>query len=296
MRAPTDPAARGSTIRLRDGRRLGYAEYGDPSGRPVFVFHGTPGARNAATFAHPTAQRRGIRLIAPDRPGYGLSDFQTDRTLLDWPDDVVQLADRLGISRFDIVGVSGGGPHAAACAFKLGARIRTAFLISPMGPVDDPQVLNEATKPQRVLLRIVQRRPWMMHLAVGLLGLGIRTAPKATIQVLFFGGAQADRKSLKSALVMRTMVDSFREGFRQGWRATACDIRLFSRPWGFRPRDIAIPVRLWHGDADANVPPVMSRVLSRDIPDSEVTILPGQGHLWVIENFDSIEEIGAEAP
>jgi dipeptidyl aminopeptidase/acylaminoacyl peptidase len=103
----------GKTIQLSDGRTLAYLESGDPEGRPLFYFHGGPGSRLEGLLFDDLNQQLGIRMITPDRPGYGLSDFQEARTYLDWPDDVRQLADQLDIERFAVLGWSSGGPHAA---------------------------------------------------------------------------------------------------------------------------------------------------------------------------------------
>jgi hypothetical protein len=89
----------GKTIQLSDGRSLAYLDSGNPEGRPVFYFHGGPGSRLEGYLYNELNQQLGIRMIAIDRPGYGLSDFQEDRTYLDWPDDVSELANQLGIDR-----------------------------------------------------------------------------------------------------------------------------------------------------------------------------------------------------
>ena len=104
---------------LPDGRSLGYAAYGDPQGKPLFFFHGFPSSRLEAQFTEGVAGRLGARIIAIDRPGFGRSDFKKERRIRDWPDDVLALADALGIDRFAVLGVSGGGPYAAACAHVL---------------------------------------------------------------------------------------------------------------------------------------------------------------------------------
>jgi len=98
-----------NVLRLPDGRRVGYAEYGDPDGLPVFALHGTPGSRFMFALTNEGAQERGLRLIAPERPGYGLSEFRHADSLGDIAADVVALADALGIGRCAIIGVSGGG-------------------------------------------------------------------------------------------------------------------------------------------------------------------------------------------
>ena len=110
-------------LSLRDGRVLCYAEYGDPSGKPFFFFHGLPGSRRQRHPDNSIASEIGARIIAIDRPGYGLSDFQPGRKLLDWPGDVAQLADCLKIEQFSAIGVSGGGPYLLACAYKMPERM-----------------------------------------------------------------------------------------------------------------------------------------------------------------------------
>jgi len=116
-------SATNKTIHLHDGRTLGYAEYGRADGKALFYFHGHPGARLEARFLAEQAAQTGIRLIGVDRPGMGQSSFQTGRRLLDWPDDVAELADSLQLDRFAVVGFSGGGPYALACAYKISHRL-----------------------------------------------------------------------------------------------------------------------------------------------------------------------------
>jgi pimeloyl-ACP methyl ester carboxylesterase len=106
-------------LNLSDGRRISYAEYGDPDGQPVFLVHGTPGSRLYWKSFPGFPFRPDLHLIAPDRPGYGLSDWRPGRTITDWADDVAALADALGLHRFVMIGVSGGGPETLACAWKI---------------------------------------------------------------------------------------------------------------------------------------------------------------------------------
>src|SRR5438309_1811387 len=110
------------TIKLRDGRTLAYAEYGDPAGTPVIFFHGTPGSRLMAAPAWKD-ESLGLRIIAPDRPGFGLSTYRPNRTILNWASDVAELADALKLDKFIVAGVSGGGPHSLACAHELPDRV-----------------------------------------------------------------------------------------------------------------------------------------------------------------------------
>ncbi|MET0302248.1 MAG: alpha/beta hydrolase, partial [Methyloceanibacter sp.] len=103
-------------LRLADGRRIGFAEYGDAEGQPVLAIHGTPGSRLMFALTDTTARERRLRIVAPERPGYGLSDFQLQRSLAEAASDLEQCANALGLRRFALIGVSGGGPYAVAAA------------------------------------------------------------------------------------------------------------------------------------------------------------------------------------
>src|SRR6266542_4280596 len=128
-------SATDTAIQLRDGRTLGYADYGRANEKPLFYFHGHPGSRFEARFLAAQAAQAGVHLIGIDRPGMGLSSFKAHRRLLDWPDDVVELADSLHINRFAVVGFSGGGPYALACAYKIPRRLRACGIIAGVGHI-----------------------------------------------------------------------------------------------------------------------------------------------------------------
>ena len=122
------------TILLPDGRTLGFADYGDPGGRPLFYCHGWPGSRLQARTIDEHGRRRGLRVIAPDRPGIGLSDARPGRGFSDWPADIAGLADSLRIDRFLLLGISGGGPYALAAAALLPDRIDAVAVVSGAPP------------------------------------------------------------------------------------------------------------------------------------------------------------------
>ena len=163
MSTPDLPSTTGKRIRLHDGRSLGYAEYGDPAGKPVVFFQGTPSSR---LFHHPDesiAVSLGARIITMDRPGFGFSDFQPSRTLLDWPDDVVELVDVLEIDRFAVAGISGGGPYVAACAFKIPHRLTAAAIISGVGPVDTPGAIQGMPRIRCLGVTVARHAPWLLR-------------------------------------------------------------------------------------------------------------------------------------
>jgi pimeloyl-ACP methyl ester carboxylesterase len=275
--------ATGKTLTLRDGRTLGYAEYGDPGGKPVFLCHGTPGSRLDRHPDETIATSLGARLIVADRPGYGLSTFQPRRRLLDWPDDLGQLADALGIERFAVVGISGGGPHAAACAYQIPRRLTHVGLVAAAAPFDAPNATEGMAAINRRSAVVARVAPFFALWAIFAWEARIfRTNPAALLDVLASQVGQADRAVLAVAQYRQVLVESIAEAYRQGGRGHAWDSRLFVRPWGFRALDIPIEVHLWQGEDDTLVPPSMGRYLAAAIPDCVPTFLPGEGHLSVI--------------
>ncbi len=273
------------TMRLADGRRLGFAVYGDPHGWPLFFFHGTPGSRLLARFAAPAAQALAICLLAPERPGYGLSDPHPNRRLLDWPEDIRQLADALTLEKFGVVGVSGGGPYAAACAWRLSERIEVAGLISSLAPKD--AVAPELPIFQRLLARLVARTR-LTGPCLELLSHACRRHPHRLLAALIPLIPGPDRALLSRPEVRRLQVDGLVQACRQGAAATAQDLAIFSQPWGFRVEDITVPVHLWHGQQDRVVPVAMGRYLAAHIPGCRARFIAGAGHLWIFEGYKEV--------
>jgi pimeloyl-ACP methyl ester carboxylesterase len=156
-----------SELRLRDGRRLAYCEYGAAGGVPVFFFHGWPGSRLDFAPNHESAASAGVRVVSVDRPGIGGSDPQPDRQVLDWPTDLGALADALELTRFAVLGFSFGGPYARACAYALPDRVITAGLVSCLGPIDDPAAKRVMPAPTRYGLGAARISPLLARPMVG---------------------------------------------------------------------------------------------------------------------------------
>jgi pimeloyl-ACP methyl ester carboxylesterase len=267
------------TVNLRDGRRLGYAEWGLADGFPILGFLGTPLSRVAHLGAAPVAA--GVRLILVDRPGYGLSDFQPGRKLLDWPADIADLADALGLEHFAVFGMSGGGPHAAACGFALPERASAVGLVSSPGPVWDRRELRYSLPPHRQPLVELAARDRDAAARV-LLDDCRRELEKAVRD-----GAQRDESvdpEVRERLRAATL-----DAAARGPEGYAHDLMiLFVSPWGFAPEDITVPTLIWHGDRDPAVPLDVARFFSRTIPGSALEVLPGEGHLVLWSHAEEI--------
>ncbi|NTU73114.1 alpha/beta hydrolase [Candidatus Roizmanbacteria bacterium] len=264
-------------IQLKDGRKLGYAEFGDPKGKPVFYFHGWPASRLSGIETDTAAKKLGIRIIAPDRPGFGLSDFKKRRTLLDWPDDIVELADALKITKFAVMGCSGGGPYATACAYRLPARVTKAAIVVGLGPVNIPGNLDGISLINRISWGNNKRFPIVGVLASFGNFIGSKISPALSRRIGF--GAKEDRSMMTNEIKER-MNRSLREAFQQGIRGPAWDWHIYCNDWGFDLKDITVKTYLWYGAKDKNVSLNMGEYYHAQIPNSELHIDPHGGHLF----------------
>jgi pimeloyl-ACP methyl ester carboxylesterase len=249
------------------------------------VFHGTPGSRLEQHSGSETYDRLGVRLIGVDRPGLGLSDPLPGRAIHDWPDDVVQLADALGLDRFFILGYSGGGPYAAACALSIPQRLNTVGIVSTSAakaPADEA----EATAPEQ---EPYGDTSWAET---------FRRDPGAFIDGVFGSGSDApitDRRILERPEVRAWLVASVMEAFRQGIDGPVHDVYLMDRPWnvmdrpwGLDPSAIRAPVCVWHGELDDDDSVETARFLARVIPECRAFFYSGEGHLLIFEREEAI--------
>ncbi len=285
----------GKTIQLSDGRTLAYLDIGDPEGRPVFYFHGGLGSRLEGLLFDELNQQLGIRMIAPDRPGFGLSDFQEDRTYLDWPDDVRELADQLGIDRFAVLGWSSGGPHAAAVAHGIPQRLAVVAIVAGEGPYasdDFPQsVLTGATfsgsKVNKLFIWSANHCPWLMRTLFTMARILIFKDPAGFGEGFFGSEVSAKDKQLFTRREYRAgMVEALRQG-AEGWTREYTIERL---DWPFKLEDIHAPtVLVFHGEEDTGLDPRISEYVSMRIPScDEPTIYPSEGHSVVYYRYEEI--------
>jgi pimeloyl-ACP methyl ester carboxylesterase len=276
--------------RLPDGRLVGYAEYGDPSGLPIFGFHGTPGSRLMFRLADEPARELGVRLIAPERPGFGLSTYQPGRTLASYAADVAALADRLDIARFAVAGVSGGGPYAAACAALLPSRVTALGLVSPVGPMIGDEGAAQIGVGHHVMFRLTPRIPPLLWPIFTLGRAAFLYAPLGIYSFLLSRCAPSDWKILTRTEVRRNLLRGVAEGMRPGVKGGLQEMKLFSRPWRIPFSAIRAPSILWQGTADRNVPPSAAFKLGALIPGCEVNRIEGAGHYWVFDNVSLVLE------
>lgn len=269
-------------IQLPDGRRLGYDERGALNGKPLFYFHGSPSSRLEADLylTDELLHALTIRLIAVDRPGMGLSDFQANRRLLDWSKDVVALADHLNIERFPVLGYSLGGPYAMVCAHAIPERLTKVGLVSGAAMFTEPELVKNVNAGTRRYLNLPRENPAAARLFLWMLGMTARIAPNQ-----FTAQANSLLPEPDRAIVLpdpdfrKGFIRMVREAMRRGARGAFHESLLTITEYGFRLQDIRSPLLLWHGEADQNIPVEMARFVGSVVPKCEANFYPGEGHL-----------------
>ena len=244
-------------FQLPDGRKLGYDEYGAPDGAPIFYLHGSPSSRLEVKLyvSEDLLQSLNVRLIAVDRPGMGLSDFQQNRQLLDFPRDVLALADHLGIERFSVLAYSLGGPYGLACAFAISERLHKVGIVSGAALFTEPELMTNINEGTRKFLTMPREKPFLSRLFLWMmLGVMPRVAPKQFIAGAAAVLPEADRAVVSDPEIQKRFLNAVHEAMRQGTRGAFHESLLSVTDYGFRLQEIQTPIHLWHGEAGSKHP------------------------------------------
>jgi pimeloyl-ACP methyl ester carboxylesterase len=254
-------------------------------------FTGTPGSRldGKVRDAEVVAQERGVRVIVVERPGYGLSDRKSGRRVVDWADDVRQVADRLELDRFAAYGYSGGGPHALACGAEIPERVTAVAAVSGNGVPGIPGAFDGMGPNERLLHRLTRISPWLVDAVYRLVRRNAQRNPDRFFHDFERDCSDSDRALLEDASIREAFLATVLEAFRSGVGGAVDDwVAVGRHPWGFRPEEVRAPTALVFGDADRIVPATHGRDLARRIPDAHVREVPGEGHLLIIARLGEI--------
>lgn len=259
-------------VTLKGGRQMAILDGYSPRAPTLFYFHGFPGSRWEALLLAGAARNAGIRLIGIDRPGIGRSSVLRNRSLLDWPNDVVELADHLGVERFSVLGFSGGGPYALACALKIPNRLSACGLAAGAGPVSGIRA---------ALSRIL---PWI---TLPVLRHFFRNSARAERAIAHFEQywPGPDRECLNRDDVTRALAQSLAGAFRTGSIGTIREAMLLGGAWGFNISDISFAqMYLWHGELDAQIPVSVGRAVAASLRHCSALYYPADGHVSLLAN------------
>jgi pimeloyl-ACP methyl ester carboxylesterase len=267
-----------------DGRRLAVQVSGHPAGRPVFLLHGTPGSRVGPFPRGRVLYELGVRLVTFDRPGYGRSDRLALRRVADVAADVEAIADALGLDQFAVLGRSGGGPHALACAALLPGRVTRAAVLVGLAPWAAKGLdwfAGMAKSNVEEYTAAAEGREALVA-SLGPAARGIKADPARLFVSISGEMPESDRMVVADAGIRRMLVQNYAEAFRVSAHGWYDDILAFRTPWGFNLSDIDVPVLLWHGENDVFSPVSHSRWLASSIPGASLVVEPGSGHFGAL--------------
>lgn len=276
------------SITLKDGRQFGYAEYGSENGIPVLYFHGAATSRLEQLFDEIELVKQGVRLICTDRPGHGISDFLPNRTLLDWPEDVKQLTEHLSVRKFYTIGYSHGGPYALVCCCQLSDRVIAGAVVSSLAPPDRPGAYRGMPIPNRILNGSARWFPWLTKRLRWMIRRMIAGDVQKVVQSLMATIPESDKEIFTSGKAIDNLTISVREGFKNGWEGVAHDDIVVNQNWGFDIAEIRVPIEIWHGQMDVNVPYHAGEYLHKWITNSHLKSIPDEGHFLMIKHSNEI--------
>jgi pimeloyl-ACP methyl ester carboxylesterase len=265
-----DEASAEGRVQLPSGRTIGWATYGDPQGRPAIAVHGSPDSHVIWKLFDTTARAHGLRLVAIDRPGFGISDPLPGRTVLDWPADALLVADHLGIDRFPLIAISGGAAYAAATAWKHPDRVTGLGLFSVIGPLDHPGSLEGTNRPVRATYAMARRAPWLLTPIAHTMTRGAQKNPERTFNRMLRTRPPEDRLVLTRPDVRAILMENLPNQFRDP-NTIVHEFRLAVQPWGFPLEEITAPAHIWQGGRDDVHTPAMAHYLAARIPGAELT-------------------------
>ena len=275
---------------LADGRKLAYDDWGPPDGQPVMYCHGFPTNRRELKLTQPVLERNAVpaRVVVLNRPGYGPSTRQPNRTFLDWPSDVAEAADQLGFGQFAVLGVSGGSPYALACGYALGDRVTRIGIVVGMGPLEAEGMADASAISGPSTNRLVRRFQFAM-MAYGFKKGG---EDRFLAQSLTTMGS-ADREAMRHPEMQEWFFDMTREALQQGGGPAAYEAGLYRQPWGFDVKRVEAETYLWYGGADQTVPASAGRWLADRLPNSHYELWPKHGHFTWMLGHEAAEVVAA---
>lgn len=272
----------GSFITLKDGRKLGFLECGDPTGHPVFYFHGFPGSRIQARDFHEIAKTHRCRFFGIDRPGMGLSTFNKKHTLPSWSQDIIAFANYLEIDKFSIVGHSGGAPFVMACAYTIPERLNGAAIVSGLAPTTLTETKMGMPWGLRIINMFVRYIPGFAFL---LMKMQQKLMVKPKIFNQFIQKLPApDCIILQDTNRINRMMDMINEAFKDGASGPAQEMRLVLKPWGFDLEKITYPITIWQGKLDAQVPASHADVYNTKLPHAQLKLFEHEAHISILYN------------
>lgn len=283
-------ATREGVLNLREGGRIAYDEYGDPTGVPVIFCHGWPSSRSMAQLTDSAARKAGARIISPDRPGINASTFRPNRTLAEWPSVLRQLAAQLSLETFRILAVSGGAPYAYVTAWAMPEQVVSAAVVSGVPPISELSDHAGLLRLYRWMLAVHAKQPGLVRKMFYVARPFASIRPPLRFRPLLLKLLPPrDADVLRDAQAFESCFESARRAWRGSAAGVMTDAEIYAQSWAFALEEIQVPVHLWHGRKDRTFSFQYSEELSKRLPNCRLNIVENAGHYSLpIRHMDRI--------
>lgn len=275
-------------ILLKDNRKLGFAEYGSLNGFPIIYCHGSQSSRIEMHYDMSFAIENNLRIITIDRPGHGLSDFNSKGSILSFAKDVKELTEYLEIHKFSVAGMSAGSPFALAIAYLFPKNVQKVSIISGFAPynANSKKYLKKEVK---LMLNLAKLTPFLLKIALNIQAKQISKNPQKALKGFLKIMSTPDQEILKNKSVMNIIEKMFIEAFRNGSKGIAYEIsNLLVKNWEFKLCDIQVPTTFWQGNKDNNVPYKWAELMKNEIKNATLNTYPNEGHLIIFQYAEKI--------
>ncbi len=275
-----------STLKLKDGRSLGYSTVGDPNGRAVLYFHGGLSSRLDIDFADKQLADMNIKLFAPDRPGIGLSDRRRGRTLSDWASDTKEFITALELKQPPLLGWSLGGPYALACAALISNMLGKIGTVGGVGPLDYKGAIESLGMLED---RILMSWPEPLLHALSPAGSMLKYLPPKMIKDTLLRTVKAGPDyEICEAMSLEEATAWGLEAVRQGFEGSLDDYLALRKPWGFAVENLESEILMWQGTDDHLCPQSLAHVLVSRLPKGKLMLVENSGHFLLHKHLVDI--------
>lgn len=275
-------------IQLADGRWLYFSDSGDINGHPVIQMHGIAGSRFLRHPDDSILMQEGIRYIIPERPGSGDSDPCPGRRVVDWPNDLIQLVDHLGLKSFSVLGYSAGTAYALAVAAAMPGRIKSVHLVAAAPPITDLEDLRAYSPVFRMVLFISQYTPGLLPALMRVMVKDIRKNVYQYLEKIFAGAPEQDLEILANPRLRANIAAGLRASVQRSENEIALEVMLTAADWEVDLNKISMPVNIWYGEKDPLVSPLAAKKLAKLLPDAKLTLVPSAGHYLLYSHWQDI--------
>ena len=272
---------------LSDGRTLGWAEYGDPQGRPVLAVHGSPDSRRIWALINAGARGHGLRLICPDRPGFGLSDPNPAHSVLGWVDELRQLVEQVEVNRFPVVAISGGGEYACAAAWRMPERVSGLGLFSVIGALNEKGSMVGVNRRVKTVYVVARLAPFLLRPIGRAMVRSVQRNPAKALARMAATRPPEDREVFERPAVRAALLDNLPEQFRDV-DSIVREFRIAVHPWPVPLDEIGVPTHVWQGGRDNVHTPAMAERLRAAIPHATLTLRSNFATFSFLDDMDPI--------